>query len=96
MHGLNPVCLDDIGKLASDLMPVSSDWFELGMALGVSTGKLKEIEETYKKSSRCMIEMLQAWIKKGGNRTHCQIIEALRGPLVDNSDLADKLEKIYQ
>ena len=77
-------------------MPVSSDWFELGMALDVSTGKLKEIEATYKKSSRCMIEMLEAWIKQGGNRTHYQIIEALRDPLVRHSDLADKLEKTYQ
>ena len=86
-------CLDGIRKLASDLMAASSDWFELGMALDVSTGKLKEIEATYKKPSRCMIEMLDAWIKQGGNRTRCQIIEALRDPLVDHSDLADKLEK---
>ena len=88
--------IDDIGKLASDLMPVSSDWFELGMALGISTAKLKEIEATNKKPSRCMIEILETWIKKGGHRTRHQIIEGLRDPLVDHSDLADKLKKTYQ
>ena len=90
------VCLENIGNLPSDLMPLSSDWFVLGTALHVSNRKLKEIEATYQKPSRCMIEMLEAWIEKGGNRTYCQIIEALRGPLVGHSDLADKLEKMYQ
>ena len=87
--------LNDIGPLASDLKPVFVDWFELGLTLGFSSSQLKEIEATNKKLSRCMIDMLEAWIKKGGDKTRLQVLQALRDPLVDHSNIADGLERKY-
>ena len=87
--------LNDIGPLASDLKPVFADWFELGLTLGFSPSQLKEFEATNKKLSRCMIDMLEAWIKKGGDKTRLQILQALRDPLVDHSNIAAGLERKY-
>lgn len=87
--------MDDLSTLANDLHPVFSDWYELGIALGFHPSQLKQFEATNKKLSRCMIDMLEAWLKKGSNVTRSHLIQALRAPLVDHSDVADELEKKY-
>ena len=86
---------DDIRELTRDLSPVFNDWFELGIELGFNPGLLKPIEKTYTKMSRCMINMLDEWIKRGSNKTRAQIIEALRSPTVGHDALADELLRKY-
>ena len=87
--------MDDISELTRDLSPVFNDWFELGIELGFSPALLKPIEGTYKKMSRCMIEMLEAWIKRGSNKTRSGIIEALRSPTLDHNAVAEELTRKY-
>ena len=87
--------LDDISELTHDLIPVFNDWFELGIELGFNPGLLNQIEKTYTKVSRCTIEMLEEWIKRGSHKTRSQIIEALRSPTLDYNALADKLMSKY-
>ena len=87
--------MDDISELTRDLSPVFNDWFELGIELDITPAQLKPIEGTYKKMSRCMIEMLEAWIKRGSNKTRSEIIAALRSPTLDHNAIADELTKKY-
>ena len=87
--------IDDISELTRDLSPVFNDWFELGIELGFSPALLKPIEKAYPKMSRCMIEMLEAWIKRGINKTRSQIIEALRSPTLDHNAVAEELTRKY-
>ena len=63
--------------------------------LDFSPSHLKLIEGTYKKISRCMIEMLEEWIKRGRSKTRFEIIKALRSPIVDHSAVADGLTSKY-
>ena len=88
---------NDLAELAGELKPIFAEWYELGIALGLSTTQLKEIETMHnKKPSRCMINMLEAWIKQGSDKTRSQIVQALRSPLVGHNDVADEIEGKYK
>ena len=47
---------------------IASDWFNLGVALGLSSGTLKTIESNYPKDARrCLTEMVVAWLQMKDN-----------------------------
>ena len=44
------------------LNEVRNKWFMFGIALGVPLIKLREIEASYTREGRCMLEMIQYWL----------------------------------
>ena len=61
---------EDIRDLATVLQELTSnqefdytDWYQLGLYLGLYERTLKAIEEDYKKSKKCLMECISSWLK---------------------------------
>ena len=74
---------------------VGSDWFVLGIALGVPIGKMRSIEVSYLKEGvkRCMVEMLQYWLDTTPAACWQQVSSALEQ--VDLITLASRVKQKY-
>ena len=87
-HSLKAI-LDSISTLAAD-------WFNLGVALGLSYSKLKTIESDYPRNApRCLTEMLIAWLRSNSQPSWRGLVLALESPLVNRVDIADTIAKEY-
>ena len=77
--------LDDLSK------DISKCWTSLGLKLGVSSGKLDEIEENvqYHNPVQKAYRMLRAWHDKGSGSTYGKLADALRK--VGKDGLAEEL-----
>ena len=76
--------LDTISTLAAE-------WFNLGVALGLSSGTLKAIESNHSKDARrCLTEMVIAWLQMKDNSQPSwqSLASALSSPLVDRIEIA--------
>ena len=64
-------------------------WFELGLALGLSHPTLKSITSDHK------IEMLAKWLKQvdGCRPSWNSLVEALRCPTVEGYNIANDIER---
>ena len=61
------MCLPTDAVLGLQLMlqhlnEVRNEWFMIGIAIGVPLTKLREIEASYTKEGRCLLEMVQYWL----------------------------------
>ena len=82
-HSLKMI-LDSISTLAAG-------WFNLGVALGLSSGTLKAIESNYPKDThRCLTEMVIAWLQMKDNSQPSwrSLVSALSSPSVNRIELA--------
>ena len=70
--------ISHLANLLTVLICKSSEWFNLGLYLGLGHGALKAIEANYRMVDHCMREMLAAWLNgQGGERTKQAIETAL-------------------
>ena len=68
---------------------LAAKWFHLGLALGLSYGKLTEIESNHSKDSlRCLTETVNAWLQSSSNPSWKRLVSALRSPSLDRVDIA--------
>ena len=82
----------DLKSLLEDLKDVT-DWFRLGVWLGIDHAILTTIEKNHKNDSeRCKMEMLELWLKKH-DASRSEMIVALEG--IDHRNLAKQLQKKY-
>ena len=73
---------------------VAADWFSLGVALGLSYDTLKTIESDYPRdASRCLTEMIIAWLRNSSQPTWQGLVLALESPLVNRVDIASTIAK---
>ena len=76
--------LDNISTLAAG-------WFNLGVALGLSSGTLKAIESNYPRDThRCLTEMVIAWLQMKDNSQPSwqSLASALSSPSVGRVEIA--------
>ena len=79
--------------LLNELHEVFPKWFMLGLNLGVPYTQLKQFETTHNKDCpRCMVDMLEAWLRIGSNCSRSQLAAALRAPAVGHNDVAIRIE----
>uniref|UniRef100_A0A1X7UM73 Death domain-containing protein n=1 Tax=Amphimedon queenslandica TaxID=400682 RepID=A0A1X7UM73_AMPQE len=98
----------DIRDLATVLKELTSnhkfdytDWYQLGLYLGLYQPTLKAIEEDYKKSKKCLIECLSSWLKgedgvretRGGGSNWISLVAALDA--MGEREVADSIRKKY-
>ena len=90
--------LDDLGTVLTELHPVRSRWYNIGLQLLVPVTDLQRIESEYKNDhGTCLRQMLIKWLEKG-TASWETLIEALKSPIVqgdENMALAANLEKKY-
>ena len=83
----------------SDLLEVLTatvaviEWQTLGILLGIDHSKLKIIaNENLEKYKPCLTDMLATWLSSG-RATWRGLVKALRSPLVDKNDIAEKIAR---
>ena len=81
-HSLKTI-LDSISTL-------TAQWFNLGVALGVSYDTLKTIESNYPRDAlRCLTEMTIAWLRNSSQPTWRSLFLALKS--VNRVDIANTI-----
>ena len=79
--------------ILDSISTVAADWFNLGVALGLSYSTLKTIESDYPRAPRCLTEMLIAWLQNSSQPTWRGLVLALESPLVNRVDIATTIAK---
>lgn len=80
-----------LSKVLDSTVFLSTKWFYLGLALGLSHGTLRDIEYNHKDTLRCLTEVINAWLqKKDKSRPSWQqLAVALCSQSVDRVDIAN-------
>ncbi len=95
----NPIVLteDDIQTICENLKSASKDWFNLGLALKVKFGYLKNIQDQYLENNRRLAEVVGKRLEVTDPKhpvTWPYICECLRNCTVERNDVANEIEKL--
>ncbi len=74
------------------LIEAAADWLDLGLALKLGHGTLKDIKDDNHKNKDRLREMLAARLKTGP-LTYSEICQSLRAPTVKRNDVAEAIEE---
>ena len=86
--------MPDLRKLVADLKDVT-EWFILGVELGVKHADLRKIESKFKDDiERCKVEMLQFWSNNCGDAPVTKLVTALENSGYRN--LARQIQDNYK
>lgn len=84
---------DDLVTVLTALLDVSADWYNIGLALGLTPGTLDAIKAPGKEHKDCLRDMLNTWLRSSSlNCSWEGLRQALRSPIVGQGWLADRLE----
>ena len=85
----------DLRNVTNELSSVIDKWFRIGVQLGLSEIKLKQIEADHHNVDRYFSEVIGFWLK--GNTqvpvTWESLVETLETPFVDEKGLAKRLKE---
>ena len=87
----NPSDERSLGTILDSISTLTADWFNLGVALGLSYGTLKEIESNHQGDARrCLTEMVIAWLQMKDNAQPSwqALVSALSSPSVKRIEIA--------
>ena len=82
-------------SITNELGSVIDKWFLIGIRLGVSEAKLRQIEANYHTVERCFSEMISFWLN-GNTRVAVSwrsLIDALESQFVNEKGLANQLRE---
>jgi len=70
-----------------------SDWYQLGIILGILPAKLRKIEENYPKSDRRKTETLDTWLQQTPNASWSDVVSALQQ--MGENTVAESVQQQY-
>ena len=74
---------DNIKEILDQTWQDRAKWKFIGIELGIDTGTLDAIEADHKKAERCLVELVNLWLRKNDPRpTRRALINALKSPTV--------------
>ena len=86
---LSPSDEHSLGTILDSISTLAAQWFNLGLALRLSHGKLTQIESNHSKDSlRCLTETVNAWLQNSSNPSWKKLVAALRSPSLGRVDIA--------
>ena len=85
--------MDDLGLLLEELLDVRTQWFDLGLHLGVNVWKLESINVQFSDARGLLEEVLKTWLTTAYNPSWKTLTNALRN--VGACQLAKHLEAKY-
>ncbi len=90
-----PLILDDLQWIVQTLVDISSDWEELGTALGLSPYQIKNSKQYYNVLS--LYEVLSVWLSGGSAMppTITTLTKALRSSLVGHGRVTQEIEQKF-
>ncbi len=88
---------EDLFDVLSELEPVKSQWYNLGVGLKVRKSDLEAIKMDCRNPLDGLREMLEVWLDQVSPRPTWQhVVRVLRSPVIEKqANLANKLEKQY-
>ena len=84
--------VSDLQHVVNELDPVSYKYHAIGLQLGVTHEKLKEIDRLYTKSKDKLREVIAERLKQAQPLTWPSIVSILRADSIKENDLASRLE----
>lgn len=85
--------LKDVLEMVCD---IAAEWDDLGLALGLKSSSLDSIEADERSCRKRLHKVVAEWLKgNGGECTWNFLCEAIKGPLVKNISLAQKIEQAH-
>ncbi|XP_064383408.1 uncharacterized protein LOC135332028 [Halichondria panicea] len=99
-NGDQPIVLTraDINTICESLKTATCNWFDLGLALGMKSNDLSDIEDEYRHNKRRLMEMVGKRLEVTDPEhpmTWPYICECLRRPTVERNDVAEEIEDKY-
>ena len=93
---LNPLEEDSLGTILDTVHALTAKWFVLGLALGLPTSVVRQIEYDHPRDSlRCLTEVITAWLRSNSQASWQGLASALRLPSVGEFVLATKIAKAH-
>lgn len=81
------------------LVPIDAKWHEIGLGLEISTNILRGLEEGRQSNAVKLASVLTKWMELNGEITPVTwetIIDVVKGPYVENNDLAMNIKQSLQ
>ena len=92
----NPPDTRSLRIVLNGISTIAADWFNLGLALGLSYDTLKTIECNYPKNAqRCQIETITTWLQSSSQPSWQRLASALSSPLVNKIEIATMIAAQY-
>jgi len=82
----------EVPKLFSALRDVS-DWYQLGIILGILPAKLRKIEENYRGNDRRKTETLDTWLQQTPSASWSDVVSALQQ--MGENTVAESVQQQY-
>lgn len=94
-HNLEILTIEDLREVQNTIWEARTQWYNIGLGLGLSLGSLEAIQCNNPKCEDCFRDMLSKWLKKANPRpTWSALAEALESPSVDYSLRLAESDKI--
>ena len=90
--------VDDLAAVQRKLYPAKTEWYNLGLELGLGSSTLDSIDAKYSSDpSQCFRQVLKEWLKGiDPPRTWQAMVNALKSPTVAQSHLAEQIQTELQ
>ena len=75
----------DLSRLNGEYFYARSEWKTIGCTLGISADDLEAIDKDNRKCEDCFREVLLKWLRRQGNKTETELIEAIKAAKVYES-----------
>ena len=88
----NPSVEASLRTILDSISTLTADWFNLGVALGLSYDTLKTIECNHSKDARrCQTEMVIAWLQMKDNPSWQALASAVSSPSINRIEIANMI-----
>ena len=93
----NPSDEHSLRAISDSIFTLAAEWFNLGVALGLSYATLREIESNHTEARRRLTEMVIAWLRKKDNSqpSWWSLVSALSSPSVGRVEIATMIAAEY-
>ena len=87
--------ITDLATVLNDTYPCRAKWYNLGIQLRVAVGTLDCFKVQYGDPGDQLREVLRTWLTSSYNPTWIALTEALRSPVIEETQLARELQTKY-
>ena len=86
--------IEDLNIVLAETVNASSQWFNLGLALGLDYNILSDIKQSNQDNQACLREMLASCLHLN-NLSWAGLCSGLEHPTVRRRDVASRIREIY-